>query len=876
MYSRSNLRAGVVLTLALLAGLLGCGGGSSAAPTAQSSSVMVQISAEQSLQTVRRPQSFKASVTGTGNPAVQWSVASGGGSIDAAGVYTAPDNPGIVVVKATSVADPTRFSTQAVTVVAAPTISGFTTSKAVVPYGGSALLVPAFNTDGTATITPSVTAAAITSGASYSVSPSAITSYTLSVTNSAGTTLAATVTVDVLTAQVSIAPAQTVLTVSTTQQFNAVVGGAVNTGVSWSATGGSISSSGLFTAPATPGSYAVMATSSADGSKSVLASVKVVAAPSITLFQALKTPITKGYGTALVFAFSGGQGSIDQGVGPVVTTGNANVGPDITTRYTLSVTNEAGTTKLGALLLTVIPAPDATLTLGGCTDNGSILSGTTGLTASVPVQSGCTYAWSITGYGAISSGATTNAVVFKSGDGGSTLGLKCVVTNAAGDTASSTANFKTQRHWQPLVPGPAVGTMSNSSISLAVDDSTTLWMAWRQIIPATSFHGIYVSRRVSGTWSAPLRVDNLSGGGLYDFGWDCRIASDNHGHAMVLWTQASSVGALNVQLYSAYFNGTAWQAPVRIDTESSAEAVVNPRIGLDATGNAVVIWQQYPIATPGSITLLGSHSTAGVWSTPVVVDGYGTPTLQVGYNQLDLAVDPGGSAVAVWNQVNGAGSKAYCSVFSGGSWGYFTVLSSNYIPSSFTSSSVQAAADLQGTATLAFGDFDGTLPTLVTRRMALGGGLDGFDNLAVSGSGTRYPYLGSLSVAPGGLATLTYDVLGGTDNTTWFGTLDPVSGSWGNRNTLGNYGAFNRNATAAINPSGDICMAWMANATDRTLLVQSIDGITGQWNAAQRLAPSLTSSYENHVIERAPTGPFSILAAAFQDPAQHIYTSTYR
>src|SRR5215467_12472646 len=57
---------------------------------------------------------------------------------------------------------------------------------------------------------------------------------------------------------------------------------------------------------------------------------------------------------------------------------------------------------------TCVPKPDATITLS--TQNA--FAGTAGLSASVPVTSGATYAWSISGGGVITGGATTSTVTF--------------------------------------------------------------------------------------------------------------------------------------------------------------------------------------------------------------------------------------------------------------------------------------------------------------------------------------------------------------------------------------------------------------------------------------------------------------------------------
>jgi fibronectin type 3 domain-containing protein len=74
---------------------------------------------------------------------------------------------------------------------------------------------------------------------------------------------------------VSVSPTSASLLTGGAQQFTATVTGTSNTSVTWKATGGTISSAGLYTAPATAGSYTVTATSAADPAKSASASVSV-------------------------------------------------------------------------------------------------------------------------------------------------------------------------------------------------------------------------------------------------------------------------------------------------------------------------------------------------------------------------------------------------------------------------------------------------------------------------------------------------------------------------------------------------------------------------------------------------------------------------
>ena len=110
-----------------------------------------------------------------------------------------------------------------------------------------------------------------------------------------------TVTDPVPLVAVSITPGSVSLTAGATSQFTATVTGSTNTGVQWSvmegSTGGTVSSSGLYTAPSTAGTYHVVATSSADKSKSAMATATVTplagTASYATNFDRTESPISE-------------------------------------------------------------------------------------------------------------------------------------------------------------------------------------------------------------------------------------------------------------------------------------------------------------------------------------------------------------------------------------------------------------------------------------------------------------------------------------------------------------------------------------------------------------------------------------------------------
>jgi hypothetical protein len=115
---RSSLRSHAIAVVALLCSptppilLAGCGGSNSSTPPPQS--VTVMVSSPSSSVLLGNTQQFTATVTGTSNTAVTWSVngLSGGnstaGTISSAGLYTAPQelpNPATATIQATSQAN---------------------------------------------------------------------------------------------------------------------------------------------------------------------------------------------------------------------------------------------------------------------------------------------------------------------------------------------------------------------------------------------------------------------------------------------------------------------------------------------------------------------------------------------------------------------------------------------------------------------------------------------------------------------------------------------------------------------------------------------------------------------------------------------------
>ena len=237
-------------------------------------------------------QQFTATVTGSSNTGASWQISPQVGTISTGGLYTAPATIASaqnITVIATSLADSTKTATTTITLTPVVTI---TLGPASVNLAASqtqqftATVTGSSNTGASWQISPQV--GTISTGGLYTA-PATVASaqnITVTATSLADSTKTASVVVTLTpTVSITLGPANTSLSASQTQQFTAAVTGTSNTGVSWSIspTLGTISSSGLYTAPATITSaqnVIVTAASLADLTKTAVAVIALtISAP---------------------------------------------------------------------------------------------------------------------------------------------------------------------------------------------------------------------------------------------------------------------------------------------------------------------------------------------------------------------------------------------------------------------------------------------------------------------------------------------------------------------------------------------------------------------------------------------------------------------
>jgi len=280
------------LSLALASFALGLGACNAATVSRQEASaqsVVVEVTPSSIALAPGGRQDFVASVTGTVDTQVTWSVTEGaaGGNVSATGGYTAPSAPGTYHVVAASAADPTARATATVTVTTVPIVTVTVSPRtATVAAGGSttftAAVAGATNTAVTWSVAEASGCGSITATGRYTAPAAAATCHVVARSN-ADTNRSDTATVTVTAPQpvaITLAPLAGTVDACRTLAFTATVTGAANSTVTWSVTegaaGGSVSGAGVYTAPDTGGTYHVVATSQQDPTKSQTATVTVV------------------------------------------------------------------------------------------------------------------------------------------------------------------------------------------------------------------------------------------------------------------------------------------------------------------------------------------------------------------------------------------------------------------------------------------------------------------------------------------------------------------------------------------------------------------------------------------------------------------------
>lgn len=447
---------------------------------------------------------------------------------------------------------------------------------------------------------------------------------------------------------VQVAPTPGPLTVEGTRAFTAQVSGSTDTRVTWrvaeGAAGGTISATGVYQAPATPGTYTVVAQSVADNTRSGSTTIRVVDRPSIARFEASPAGVTFGQSTTLTWSVSGAATlKLD---GQPESSDHRTLTPLDPHVYVLEAVNEAGTTVQASVEVPVVPPP----VIRAFTCDADTL--TTGQAA--------TFQWQVDGAqelrfdGAPVTGTQITLAPATAGD--HTLEAR----NSLGFTVQATLRLT-------LVPPPVISSFTADATALTAGQSTTLRWAVGQaselrldgqvvtgtsapLTPATTGDHVLEARNSLGAVvQATVRITVVPAPAITSFTADATSLTDGESTTL-RWSVAQ---ATELRLDGQVVTGTS--APLTPTGTGDHVLEVRNSLGFAVQATVQVTVVPKPVITtfaPARTSITASESTQLSWSatqaTELRLDG--TPV-----TGTSLAVSPGTTTTYVLEARNSLG-----------------------------------------------------------------------------------------------------------------------------------------------------------------------------------------------------------------------------
>lgn len=200
---------------------------------------------------------------------------------------------------------------------------------------------------------------------------------------------------------------------------------------------------------------------------------------------------------------------------------------------------------------------------------------------------------------------------------------------------AATNTWSAQQALDNVADGPVVVSES-TAVSINGSQSAVVWR--QKVGPAANdITNIYLSRWVDGAWTAPVVVDPSTQPGLR-----AEVATDPSGNVIVVWRQFDGEYRIHARRWN---NSTQSFGPITLlDNEGDRQ----PRLGMDAAGNAFALWRG------GGIYVRRYDTATGTWGAQVTLDDQiGSPI------SGELSVDAAGNAMSAWGTEDGTDTRFY-------------------------------------------------------------------------------------------------------------------------------------------------------------------------------------------------------------------------
>jgi hypothetical protein len=280
--------------------------------------------------------------------------------------------------------------------------------------------------------------------------------------------------------------------------------------------------------------------------------------------------------------------------------------------------------------------------------------------------------------------------------------------------------------WQGPVDLSTAGETAKEP-DLAVDAAGDAVAVWARF-DGLDFIVQAAAKPAGGGWQGPLD--------LSDAGQDAeepQVAIDSSARALAVW---SRYDGSDFVVQSARRLGGAWEKPP-LDVSVAGQRAEEPQVALDPAGNAVAVWSRFDGAKDIVQAAVGSGG-GGAWSLPADLSAAGQNA-----EEPQVAVDPGGNAVAVWTRRSSPTDVVQSSRrHAGGSWETAVPLS---VPGD-SAEAPQVSLDPNGNAVAVWSRTDATPRVIQGAERPAGGGWLPPALISVVGQSANEPQVASDSV----------------------------------------------------------------------------------------------------------------------------------
>jgi hypothetical protein len=238
----------------------------------------------------------------------------------------------------------------------------------------------------------------------------------------------------------------------------------------------------------------------------------------------------------------------------------------------------------------------------------------------------------------------------------------------------------------PPPPPQATGWTAASTVEISAESADQPHVAYNAgghgMAVWTQFDGavtnIWAAKfdQASNTWRKAGLVETISTGNAVQ----PKISVDAAGNAVVVWGQRAGGGFSRWDVFANHYRistGTWAPTPQKISTNTGD--ATSPKVVVDASGNAISVWRQADVTPTNGVqfNVWANRYTASTtsWGAPTSIESDDTGSADA----PEVAMDSSGNAIAVWSQKVFAWNSILANRFDAGTglWGMATLVETN-------------------------------------------------------------------------------------------------------------------------------------------------------------------------------------------------------